>query len=58
MAILAATAQSLWISSPAKHLMAYLCLWSTTAILAIVLTGAQLLTRAPGATALALSDDA
>jgi hypothetical protein len=56
MAILAATAQSLWISNPATYLMAYLGLWSTTAILAIVLTGAQMLTRSRRMHS-ALSDD-
>jgi hypothetical protein len=44
-AMLAASAQAVWLSDPANHIAAYLTLWISTAILSAALTGLQMYTR-------------
>ena len=44
-AFMAATAQEIWLPSPASHAPAYLAIWATTAFLAATLTGVQMYTR-------------
>jgi hypothetical protein len=44
-AILAATAQALWIPDPANHIAAYLAIWISTAFLSAGLIGVQMVTR-------------
>jgi hypothetical protein len=44
-AILAASAQALWLPDPANHISAYLGIWITTAVLSAGLTGVQMYTR-------------
>jgi hypothetical protein len=45
-AILAATAQALWLPDPAAHILLYLAIWVTTAIISATLIGVQTVTRA------------
>jgi hypothetical protein len=45
-ALLAATAQALWLSDPAGHILLYLAIWVTTAIISATLIGVQTVTRA------------
>jgi hypothetical protein len=45
-AILAATAQALWLRDPAAHILLYLAIWVTTAIISATLIGVQTVTRA------------
>jgi hypothetical protein len=45
-AILAATAQALWLPDPAHHISAYLGVWVSTAVFSAGLTGVQMYTRA------------
>jgi hypothetical protein len=45
MAILAASAQSVWLPEPANHVPAYLGIWIGTAALCATLTGVQMYTR-------------
>jgi len=45
-AVIAAGAQSLWLSDPANHIPAYLGIWISTAVLSAALIGAQMHTRA------------
>src|ERR1017187_3204906 len=45
-AILAASAQTIWLPYPANHIPAYLGLWISTAVLSATLTGVQMYTRA------------
>ena len=44
-AILAASAQAIWLPDPARHIPSYLTLWIATAILSATLTGVQMYTR-------------
>ncbi|MEO8724506.1 MAG: hypothetical protein ABI383_00145 [Acidobacteriaceae bacterium] len=44
-ALMAASAQALWLSDPAKQMPAYLSIWISTAVLSLGLTGAQMYTR-------------
>lgn len=44
-AILAAGAQALWLPDPANHILWFLLLWITTAILSASLIGVQMVTR-------------
>lgn len=44
-AILAASAQALWLPDPADHISAYLGIWISTAVLSAGLTGVQMYTR-------------
>jgi hypothetical protein len=45
MAVLAASAQSMWLPNPASHMPAYLGIWAGTAALSATLTGVQMHTR-------------
>ena len=45
-AILAAAAQALWLPDPAGHILLYLAIWVTTAIVSATLIGVQTVTRA------------
>jgi hypothetical protein len=45
-ALLAAAAQALWLSDPAGHILLYLVIWVTTAIISATLIGVQTVTRA------------
>jgi hypothetical protein len=45
-ALLAATAQALWLPDPAGHIPAYLAIWISTAVISSALIGAQMVTRA------------
>lgn len=45
-AILAAAAQALWLPDPAGHILLYLAIWVTTAIISATLIGVQTVTRA------------
>ncbi|MCU1251459.1 MAG: hypothetical protein JWQ49_4488 [Edaphobacter sp.] len=45
LAILAASAQSIWLPDPATHIWAYLNMWILTAVLSVALTGVQMYTR-------------
>jgi len=45
LAILAASAQSLWLPDPANHISAYLNIWISTAVISASLTGVQMYTR-------------
>jgi hypothetical protein len=45
LAILSAGAQAVWLPEPAGHVLTYLALWSTTAILSASLIGVQTVTR-------------
>ena len=45
-AILAAAAQALWLPDPAGHILLYLSIWVTTAIVSAALIGVQTVTRA------------
>ena len=45
LAILAASAQSIWLPDPANHISAYLNIWISTAILSVAMTGVQMYTR-------------
>jgi hypothetical protein len=44
-AVLAASAQAVWLPNPANHMPAYLGLWISTAVLSAALTGVQMYTR-------------
>ena len=44
-ALLAASAQSIWLPDPANHSVAYLSLWISTGVLSAALTGVQMYTR-------------
>lgn len=44
-AILAASAQSMWLPDPVNHMRAYLSIWILTAVLSAALTGVQMYTR-------------
>jgi hypothetical protein len=44
-AIMAAGAQRFWVHDPGSHIVAYLSIWTTTAILSAALAGAQMYTR-------------
>jgi hypothetical protein len=45
-ALLAAAAQALWLPDPAAHILLYLAIWITTAIISATLIGVQTVTRA------------
>jgi hypothetical protein len=45
-ALLAAAAQALWLSDPAGHILLYLVIWVTTAVISATLIGVQTVTRA------------
>ena len=45
-AILAAVVQALWLSDPPSHILLYLAIWITTAIISAALIGIQTVTRA------------
>jgi hypothetical protein len=45
LAVLASLAQTLWLSDPANHILAYLGIWVTTAIVSAALIGVQTVTR-------------
>jgi hypothetical protein len=45
-ALLAAAAQALWLPDPAAHILLYLAIWVTTAIISATLIGVQTVTRA------------
>ena len=45
-AFLAAAAQTLWLPDPAGHILLYLAIWVTTAIVSATLIGVQTVTRA------------
>jgi hypothetical protein len=47
-AILAASAQAMWLPDPAANIRAYLALWIATAIISAALTGVQMYTRTRG----------
>jgi len=44
-AVLAASAQAIWLPNPASHIPAYLIIWIATAVLSATLTGVQMYTR-------------
>jgi hypothetical protein len=44
-AILASGAQALWLPDPATHIVAYLAIWTSTAIISSALIGVQMVTR-------------
>ena len=44
-AVLAASAQAIWLPDPINHIAAYLGLWISTALLSATLTGVQMYTR-------------
>ena len=44
-AVLAASAQAIWLPDPINHIPAYLGLWISTAVLSATLTGVQMYTR-------------
>ena len=44
-AILAATAQTLWLPDPANRIAAYLAIWISTAVVSAGLIGVQMVTR-------------
>src|ERR1700677_3368761 len=44
-AIVAASAQAMWLPDPANHIPVYLAIWISTAILSAALTGMQMYTR-------------
>lgn len=46
LAMAAAGAQAIWIADPAHHVMAYLGLWLSTAVVSAAMIGAQMHTRA------------
>ncbi len=46
LAVVAAAAQALWVTDPAKHVAAYLSIWMATAALSATLIGTQMKARA------------
>jgi hypothetical protein len=44
-AVLAASAQAIWLPDPANHIPAFLSLWLSTAVLSAALTGVQMYSR-------------
>jgi fumarate reductase subunit D len=44
-AIMAAAAQALWVPDPSRHILFFLAIWISTAVLAAVLIGVQTVTR-------------
>jgi hypothetical protein len=45
-ALTAAAAQAIWLPDPARHMTAYLSIWTLTALVSAVLIGVQTITRA------------
>ena len=45
LAVLAAGAQALWLPDPANHILTYISIWSSTAVVSAALIGVQMVTR-------------
>ena len=45
LAMVAASAQALWLTDPAKHILLYVSIWVSTAVASATLIGVQTVTR-------------